>query len=63
MNLFLMLIPVKKPMKKKYLSNFGIFLYRYLENIDGEKKKKIYISYKLAEKIKIWLLQNLINED
>jgi hypothetical protein len=38
----------------------GEWLYRILENIDGEHGKK-RISYQIAEKIKIWLLENWIN--
>lgn len=35
---------------------FCVWLYRMLEAIDGEKCIKV-ISYAVAEKVKIWLLQ------
>lgn len=41
-------------------SIIAILLYRILELIDGEKSKLKYINYKIAEKIKIYLLKNWI---
>ncbi len=39
----------------------GEYLYRLLEWLDGEKKRKIkVIPYSMAEKIKVFLLQNVI---
>lgn len=50
-----------KPLKfmKKYLKTMAENLYRLLEQIDGEKGLKI-IPYKIAQKIKVYLLQNWI---
>jgi hypothetical protein len=43
------------------LQKIGIYLYRILENIDGEHGKR-FLSYKIAEHLKIWILNNMINE-
>jgi hypothetical protein len=43
------------------LQKIGIYLYRFLEDIDGEKGK-CFLCYRIAEKIKIWVLINMINE-
>lgn len=41
------------------LHSIAIFLYRVLENIDGEHGKK-WLCYRIAEKIKMYLLKNWI---
>jgi hypothetical protein len=43
------------------LQKIGMFFYRFLEIIDGEHGKR-FLSYKIAEKLKIWILNNMINE-
>jgi hypothetical protein len=41
------------------LQKIGIILYRMLENIDGEKGKR-FCPYCIAERLKIWILNNMI---
>jgi len=42
------------------ISITAILLYHILEMLDGERSKLKYINYRIAEKIKIWLLTNCI---
>ena len=48
---------------KNFKTIIGIIIYHWIEDIDGEHSNFRLIEYKLAEKIKLFLLINLIEDE
>ena len=50
-------------MKKNIIKNFiGVTFYHCLENVDGEKNNRVLIKYDKAQKLKVYLLINFIDD-